>query len=194
MAENKQIPEDWKNIIARLERREGGADDTKPAWTYDDFLAAAKDIFVAKSTDYDDRYIKGLIRLDARTIWTWEVEKKLDRLRSWIKRGELQVKDEGIRNSVDDLFIYTVQYYAYVQRVINFEQDPVLFLRELRNDRQHFFYWYASTHSVEEWLEFLETRGLIKQDELLLKNLIRVYMGSYVSVADWQEAIRKILS
>ncbi|MGP9042124.1 hypothetical protein [Cytobacillus kochii] len=193
MPENK-IPEGWESLINRLEKRGGGADWSKPAESYSNFLATAEKLFIAKDTDYDSRYLRGIIALDARTIWTWEVGKKLDRLRSWIKRGELQVKGEGIRNSVDDLFIYTVQYYAYVQRVINYKHTPASFLENVRKNRASFFEYYASRLTVNEWTEFLEAKGLIGPNELLLKHIIHSYMGERVNVEDWKAAIKSILS
>ncbi|MED3571935.1 hypothetical protein [Cytobacillus praedii] len=192
MKENSVLG-DYENMVARLEKREG-LDSSKPAWSYQYFLEEAQKLFIQKSTDYEDRYLKGLVDLNARTIWTWEVEKKLDRLRSWIKRGELQVKDEGIRNSVDDLFIYTVQYVAYIQEVVNSGIDENVFLSNAKNYRASFFWEYAHKLKPGEWVEFLESKGLIKQEELLLKNIIRSYMGENIETTDWKQAIKAILS
>lgn len=188
-----KTPEGWESLIARIQNREG-ADWTKPPKDYTDFLASAEKLFVQKDTDYDSRFLRGLIVLDARTIWTWEVEKKLDRLRSWIKRGELQVKGEGIRNSVDDLFIYTVQYYAYKKQVDLNERNEDTFLRAVRRDRVTFFRSFANTYNADKWVDFLKMYGLITPDEILLQNIIRSYMGDQVLVEEWQQAIRAILS
>lgn len=193
MVENLKVLADYENIVNRLKNREG-ADWTKPPEDYHDFLYETSNLFLRKDTDYDSRFLRALIDLDAKTIWTWEVEKKLDRLRSWIKRGELQVKGEGIRNSVDDIFIYTVQYTAYVQAVINDGLPGGLFLDEVRAARRHFFTLNAERLKPAEWVEFLEKKGLIEPKEVLLKCLLRVYMGEHLTAADWKEAIRVILS
>jgi hypothetical protein len=187
-----QIPADWQNLINRLEMKKG-ADWTKPADNYPAFVKAAADLFVRKSTDYDDRYIKGLIDLDAKTIWTWEIDKKLDRLRTWIKRGELQVKGEGIRNSVDDLYIYTVQYVVYIQHVINGGEDAYKFFWQFKASRYGFFYQQAAKLTPEEWIEFLVLKGRIQPEELLLQNVVKSYMGGTITIDDWKAAIRQTL-
>lgn len=190
---NNDLLTEWQNMVARLGKGKG-LDTTIPALSYVSFMGHAREVFVQKSTDYEDRYLKGLIQLDARTIWTWEVEKKLDRLRTWIKRGELQVKDEGIRNSVDDLFVYTVQFYAYMFKV---EKDAIkseLFLKYVQNDREHFFWYWAGRFDPFEWVEYLEYYELIKHEEHLLKLVIRSYMGDQITKTEWQQAIRTILA
>lgn len=191
--ENKAILADYENMVKRLEKKLG-ADNTTPAHSFGDFLLAAQGLFVQKSMDYDDRYLRGLIDLNARTIWTWEIDKKLDRLRSWTKRGELQVKGEGIRNSVDDIFIYTVQYVAYIQLVINDRMPAEEFLEAVRVDRKTFFWNFAARLNVDEWIEFLIKKGRINEDELLLQGLLKIYMGDKVTVDQWKEAIKAILS
>ena len=190
---NKEYLADYQNLVNRLEGRKG-ADNTDPAQDYQGFLNAATDLFVQKSTDYNDRYLVGLIELDARTIWAWEIDKKLDRLRTWLKRGELQVKGEGIRNSVDDLFIYTVQYVLYVNDVINHKVPDATFLSNLRENRRRRFGTQAAKLKPAEWVEFLVQKGRIKQDELLLQNLIRSYLGDQIRPEEWQLAIQKILN
>jgi hypothetical protein len=100
----------------------------------------------------------------ARTIWAWEVEKKLDRCRTWIKRGELAVKDEGVRNSVVDLFNYTVQY-----RIFRYagHRNPLTLLS------QRDFFAYASAHAPAEWLDYMQKKeGLIKDNETELRALL----------------------
>lgn len=186
------IPKDWTSIINRLSKKHG-ADDTAPAFTYGAFIHEATNTFVEKSTDYDDRYLRGLIALDARTIWKWEVDKKLDRLRTWLKRGELQVKGEGIRNSVDDLFIYSVQYVAYIQHVVNDGMTDKGFLHMVRADREGFFSYRAARLTPSEWVEFLVNKGLIEEDEAILQLLLQSYMGADIAVEDWQNAIRATL-
>jgi hypothetical protein len=143
---------------------------------WDLFLAEATDVFVAKNTDYDSRFMKALVQYQAergpeaaRTIWAWEVEKKLDRCRTWIKRGELLVQDEGVKNSVQDLFIYTVQFVIFNGEVIA-GRDPFALL----NDRD--FYAAASKFYATDWVEFLVTEKLITPDEYDLRQELLVEM------------------
>lgn len=86
-------------------------DQQKPN-NWDEFVDLAVDVFTRKDTDYESAFMRILLdrQVDGRSIWAWEVKKKLDRLRRWIKRGELQVKGEGVLDSVIDLVNYTVQY------------------------------------------------------------------------------------
>ena len=144
---------------------------------WDTFLAEATEIFVAKNTDYNSRFMKALVHYKAhrgyeaaRTIWAWEVEKKLDRCRTWIKRGELQVKDEGVRNSVIDLFNYTVQYVIF-NEAITYRYDAFANLTE------RYFFNTASKFKAQDWVNFLVTERLLdfsvsvdKQVALLLAN------------------------
>lgn len=164
-----------------------------PPAGYDLYVKAATELFVAKSTDYEHRFLKGLVKHHAHTIWYWEVEKKLYRLRTWFRRGELQVKDEGVRNSVDDLFIYTVQYVAYIQDCINNQLPPDKFLQKWTDYPATCFMSRASQLSPREWVEFLVLRGLIKENELALQNLIVFYMGGLVLAEDWQASIKAML-
>lgn len=102
--------------------------ETKPKapTTWEEFVDMAVDIFDRKNTDYESAFMNILLDkdVDGRSIWAWEVKKKLDRLRRWIKRGELKVKGEGTLDSVLDFTIYTVQYelsgkmdpYSYLNR------------------------------------------------------------------------------
>lgn len=165
-----------------------------PPTGFAEYVAKAAQLFVDKSTDYDHRFLKGLIDHHADTIWRWEVAKKLDRLRTWFKRGELQVKDEGVRNSVDDLFIYTVQYVAYIQGCINDQTPADQFLQKWTENRYPLFMNRATRLSPQEWVEFLVTRHLIDQDELYLQSLIVYYMGGTVTAEEWQESIRTLLN
>lgn len=137
---------------------------------WDSFLSEATAVFVAKNTDYDSRFMRALLQYQeqrgieaARTIWAWEVEKKLDRCRTWIKRGELQVKDEGVRNSVIDLFNYTVQYRIY--------QAAYTSPLELLNERD--FYKMAALLSADSWLHYLaNVEKLIAPEETELYALL----------------------
>lgn len=165
-----------------------------PPKGYYGFLEEVTETFVAKSTDYEHRYLRGLIELHARTIWAWEVDKKLDRLRTWLKRGELQVRNEGVRNSVDDLYVYTVQYVAYIQDIVNEEGDPEVFLWNWTEDRKTLFFNYASSLKPTEWVDFLVQKNRIKPEEKALQQLLRLYMGDNPTKEDWQEAIRSILA
>lgn len=154
------------------------------------FMAEACMIFRQKSTDYEDRFIKALMTMDAHTLWAWEVDKKLDRIRTWLKRGELQVKTEGIRNSVDDLFIYTVQYVAWNSTK---EDERPKFLDRVQHNRSGFLYWHADTFKPKYWVDLLEEDGRIHKDEKLLKLILRQYMGDTIRTDEWQSAIRTML-
>lgn len=164
--------------------------DPKRPIDWHDFMAEACMTFEKKSTDYDDRFIKALMSLDAHTLWAWEVDKKLDRIRTWLKRGELQVKTEGIRNSVDDLFIYTVQYIAWNTTL---ENEKHRFLDRVRQNRSGFLYWHADTFKPKYWIDVLEKDGRIQEDEKLLKLILRQYMGDTIRTDEWQSAIRTML-
>lgn len=140
----------------------------QPPIDYDQFLAICTDIHVTKNHDYDSRFMKGLLQ-HGPAIYFWEAEKKLDRLRTWLERGELKVKGEGINNSVQDLFVYTVQYdistlYVHV--------DDVLRLLTERH-----FYSHAGRYSSYAWLDFWTEKGLVKPHEEHLRRLLLTYMG-----------------
>lgn len=159
------------------------------------YVVQAAQLFVEKSTDYEHRYLRAMAdeEMNARTLWAWEVDKKLDRLRTWLKRGELQVKGEGVRNSVDDLFIYTVQYVAYVDAVLNSEVHPTHFIKVWTEDRYPLFISEATRLKPTEWVEFLVKKGRIGEDELALQTLLRHYLGESVQVEEWQNAIHALL-
>lgn len=180
------IPEGWESLINRMMNKKGAAH----YWEL--FVHEASQIMVKKDTDYDSRFMKGLIEMDARTIWAWEVDKKLDRIRTWIKRGELQVKEEGIRNSVDDLFIYTVQYVAY--RNSKLDLIGLYTLENWKENRLGLFNKYTGGTYIDSWLNFLEEEGRIHLNESLLRLIIRQYMGGEVKREDWKSAIRVLLS
>jgi hypothetical protein len=146
-----------------------------PDW--EGFLAEATDVFVAKNTDYDSRFMRALVAYQAqrgpeaaRTIWAWEVEKKLDRCRTWIQRGELAVKGEGVRNSVIDMFNYTVQY-----RIFRWHMDAGTDPFKDLNERG--FYQTAAMIKPGEWLNYLTyIEGLIAPNESELRQLILTEM------------------
>lgn len=184
-----EISKDYENMFKRLERLNG---KYGPPLNWDAFLRETTDVFVAKDTDYDSRFMRGMIELDARTLWAWEVDKKLDRIRTWLKRGELQVKEEGLNNAVSDLFVYTVQYVFYVDTYINGVREAHS-IEVWQNNRETAFYKQAYNLKPDEWVEFLEMKGRIKPNEIALKNIIRLYMGDKVTVPEWQQAIRALL-
>lgn len=143
---------------------------------WDKFLAEATEVFVAKNTDYDSRFMRALIHYNgrrgyeaARTIWAWEVEKKLDRCRAWIKRGELSVKSEGVRDSVVDLFNYTVQYWIYRNQVARGTKVEAALSRDN----------FVTTAMLgpDYWLRYLYAiEGLLGPDEDQLRDLLREEM------------------
>ncbi|MEC3841527.1 hypothetical protein [Bacillus amyloliquefaciens] len=167
----------------------------KPPADWDLFLAEATDVFVRKDADYDSRFMRGMIDLDAKTLWAWEVDKKLDRIRTWTKRGELQVKGEGVSNSVIDLFNYTVQYFYLTNSYhVSENQNKEEFLKLWQYNREQLFFKVAYNYSIAEWLQFLKTTGRIAADEQLLLLTLRAYMGDRIVIKDYQKAIRSILS
>lgn len=145
--------------------------DTLADWK--NFVEEATDVFVAKNTDYDSRFTRALYHYDnfrgreaARTIWAWEVEKKLDRCRTWIARGQLLVKEEGVRNSVVDLFNYTVQYYIYCTQVAKgWTLDRAL-------SREN-FQAVALEKGPDYWLQYWPHESLISPEEDKLLDLLR---------------------
>jgi hypothetical protein len=159
-------------------RRTKAYDLAKPPIDWDAFLAQATDVFVRKNTDYESAYMKGLLATsDPSFLWSWEVKKKLDRIRTWIERGELLVKGEGVQDAVVDLFVYTVQYTIYLdcKEVPAWKKgvptDPLQCLSE-RN-----FYTVAARKSPRNWIRFLVDRELIGGPEIALQNTILRYMG-----------------
>lgn len=192
MTEINGIPTDWQNLVHRIRNKQGAYNAT-PSFNYATFVAETTKLFVQKDTDYDSRFMRALVDLNAFTIWKWEVDKKLDRLRTWLKRGELQVQGEGIRNSVDDLYIYTVQYVAYIQNVVNMYQPAEDYMDMVRTERVRFFQHHAEKLKPCEWVEFLVSKGLIGEGEQVLQVLLRSYMGDEVPIDDWRRAIREML-
>lgn len=165
-----------------------------PPASYKVFVAEALHTFVAKDTDYDSRFMRGMIALDAWTLWAWEVDKKLDRLRTWLQRGELQVKGEGVENSVQDLFNYTVQYAYYLRyKGTVFEAGTKKYITDWQSFRVPIFNATALQYSAALWVQFLVTEERIRPDEIALQNILRLYMGDNPTALEWQEAIRSIL-
>ncbi|WP_138751100.1 DUF4406 domain-containing protein [Paenibacillus sinopodophylli] len=147
-----------------------------PVRTWSAFLDEAIAVFITKNTDYDSRFMRALVHYNsirgyeaARTIWAWEVEKKLDRCRTWIKRGELTVKGEGVRDSVVDLFNYTVQYHMFrhLTALQVGRRDP-------RDYLDKFSFALHATHiRADDWLYYLEKiEGLIGPNEAQLRDLL----------------------
>lgn len=169
--------------------------DDAPTRGYADYVIQAARLFDDKSTDYNHRFLRAMADENnhAGTLWSWEIDKKLDRLRTWFERGELQVKGEGIRNSVDDLFIYTVQYVAYIDEVVNHEVHPEHFIHVWTEDRVPMFITRATRLTPSEWVEFLVQKGRILPGEYWLETLLRHYLGESVTVEDWQASIHALL-
>lgn len=166
----------------------------EPPASYISFVDKAADTFVEKSTDYDHRFLRALVTHDAATLWAWEIDKKLDRLRTWLRRGELQVKGEGLRNSIDDLFIYTVQYLAYLNDVQHYKVDPGTFLEVWTDERRSVFIEAAKKMQPKDYVGFFISRGRIEPHEAALQEIVRLYLGDDLQTIDWQRAIRALLS
>lgn len=153
---------------------------------YDIFVSKAVDLFIKKDTDYNSRFIRGLITLDARSLWSWEVDKKLDRIRTWIERKELQVKGEGVYDSVIDLFNYTVQFWFYLK---NFEGLSYEYRSEKSNEqfKQKFNLWQTHREDLFRteayrrnpllWVNYLIQEGRVKEKEQELIDILLLYMG-----------------
>lgn len=186
------LPQGWESLFNKLNNK-AGADKTSPAFNYKSFVQHATNVFAAKSADYEDRYLKALVDMNAFTLWKWEVDKKLDRLRTWLKRGELQVQEEGIRNSVDDLYIYTVQYVAYIENCVNYDVPGEVFIKSVQDSRKPVFELYAKRLNPVEWVEFLVRKGLIGEKEIVLQLLIQSYMGYEIQSYEWRAAIKALL-
>lgn len=147
--------------------------------SFEAFVNSTREIFLAKNADYDSRFMRALIEHQgsggSRALWAWEVDKKLDRLRTWLKRGELQVKGEGIQNSVDDLFIYTVQYCIWLQSNTASKDQKSKLLDSLNGES---FKETATIHSAYLWVSFLIDSERIKSDETELQTLVLKHMGA----------------
>lgn len=136
---------------------------------FEEFVEIATQIFVEKNTDYGNRFTRALMKR-GRVIWEWEVEKKLERIRSWITRGELLVKDEGVSNSVHDLFNYTIIHRMYLAS-ITFNMDP---LKTLSAEN---FGALAGGYKPQVLIKYLQDNDLIERQEVELKQIITKYMS-----------------
>jgi len=139
-----------------------------PPENWEEFLEIQTEEFIRKDTDYRHKYTRGLLK-HGKIIWEWEVEKKLDRIRTWIDRGELTVKGEGLNNAVGDLFNYTVLYEMYKDAE---DREEAL---EMLNKAT--FKWYANAFEPAEWVDMLVKAGLIDPDETMVKGVIFKFMG-----------------
>lgn len=139
--------------------------------SFDDFLNYAVDIHVQRNTDYDSRYMKALIS-EGLFIWKWEVDKKLDRIRTWNKRGELKSKGDGIINAVVDAFNYTVQAYIRLNSIALFStNDPMSCL----NERD--YYSVAAVFRPYYFIDYLIANKMLRADEVEVRDTIAKYMG-----------------
>jgi hypothetical protein len=138
-------------------------------------MGEALALFTAKNADYDSMFMKALIKFGedrgyeaARTIWAWEVEKKLNRCRTWMQRGDLQVKTEGVMDSVIDLFIYSVQYQIYRESK-EYNRDPLAWLNPTN-------FGHMARRGPDYWIDYLVIQGLIQKNERDLQALLREQM------------------
>lgn len=153
----------------------------KPPVNYDYFVSQQTMEHERKNHDYQSRFMRGLLE-HGRGVWDWEVDKKLDRIRTWIERSELWVKSEGIHNSVGDLFNYTVQFAIYLD-CRKSGADPLTQLSA--SD----FYKRAVSLSPAAWVDFLISEGRIQLEEKALQNIIRYYMGDEIGRDTWLESV-----
>lgn len=151
----------------------------KPPKDYQSFIEQQAQIHVEKDTDYGSRFMKGLIE-HGRPIWVWEVEKKLDRVRTWLDRGTLEVKGEGVTNAVGDLFNYTVQYSIwFICTRTGHKENPLDCLS--KED----FKKAALSNMPAQWVALLVSEGLVSNKEKALQNILRLYMGDNPKAGDW---------
>ncbi|WP_237714796.1 MULTISPECIES: hypothetical protein [Pelosinus] len=141
----------------------------KPPLDWDDFLARQCDTDKAKGHDYNFSFMSALVKWGP-TIWEWESTKKLNRIRTWITKGELRVKGDGIVNAVGDLFNYTVMYHAWIEATA-LHKDP------LKADNPANFYRVASLYKPADWIRHLEDDDLIGAAEHQLKQVIYTFMA-----------------
>lgn len=181
----ESFKKDYAGMMERIAKEEQHQE--RPPHDYDLFVNMATDIMMRKDTDYGSRFMRGLDE-HGGGIWGWEVAKKLDRIRTWIERGQLEVKGEGITNSVVDLFVYTVQYYYH------YSHPFPNTLEKWAREKEALFYSVARCYEPSTWVNYLVEQGLIKDDEVILQNILRLYMGDEVGVTDWKEAIKQILT
>ena len=143
--------------------------EDRPPLDWNDFLARQCDTDKAKGHDYDYAYMTALTNLGP-VVWKWEVTKKLNRIRTWLKKGELRVKGEGLVNAVGDLFNYTVMYTAWIEATA-LHKDP----RAADNPAN--FYRVASMYSPADWVRHIEDEDLIYPDEHQLKQIMYTFMA-----------------
>jgi hypothetical protein len=142
--------------------------------TWEEFVDLAVAIHVVKDTDYNHAFMDMLLedRAHGHSIWYWEVKKKLDRLRRWIKRGQLLVKGEGVLDSVIDLCNYTVQYN------ISNRLNPYDYLTE-DAFRSHYNY-LGPIYILRDIVTNCAGKALLDEDSAIdnqVLSLIRLYMG-----------------
>lgn len=185
MTEQQLTLPGFEDVAGRLTQLHGLS---RPYDSYNAFVEEATKTFVQKNTDYDSRFMRALVNNEqegARAIWEWEVSKKLDRLRTWIKRGELLVQGEGIENSVQDLYVYTVQFSMYEAAPVWLKAADIIDM--LTEDK---FRAWTATRDPYMWAQFLRHRHLIGPEEELLRLLLIWLMGGQVPPEIWIEAIK----
>jgi len=141
----------------------------RPPIDWDAFLAQQTEINTQKEHDYDKAFTKGLVQF-GRSVWDWEAHKKLNRIRTWITKGELRVKGDGIVNAVGDLFNYTVLYHTWLEATA-LHKDP------LRADNVTNFYRIASMYTPKEWVHHLIDEELIAEAEHDLQGIVFTFMA-----------------
>lgn len=143
--------------------------ETEPPKSYDEFLNRQCQTDKEKGHDYDYAYMNALFDYGA-TIWKWEVTKKLNRIRTWLKKGELKVKGEGVVNAVGDLFNYTVMYQNFLKATAA-NEDPCLY------DNPETFLATARIRSPKNWVTILILSDLIVATEKEVIDCLLTYMG-----------------
>lgn len=141
----------------------------EPPIDYDDFLARQCQTDREKGHDYGNSYMAALVKFGP-VIWKWEATKKINRIRTWLAKGILVVRGEGVVNAVGDLFNYTVMYRNYQEALLG-QKDPV----QLDNPRD--FYRMATTYSPSDWVDLLVDEGLITPEERDLQRYIFAYIA-----------------
>lgn len=167
--------------FAELETRVMASIMNQPPENWSAFLQLAVQTHVEKNTDYDSRFMRALAESihfnEATAIWAWEVDKKLDRIRTWLQRGELLVKGEGLVNAVVDLFNYTVQYCIWSEHD---DSGNMEYLREELSEPR--FHAHAAYYTPVLWTEFLEREARIREGEAALSQILQIFMGYWAYV------------
>lgn len=139
------------------------------------FVDMAVAVHDAKDADYEHAYMNMLLdpTTNGRSIWAWEVKKKLDRLRRWINRGQLSVKGESALDSVIDLSNYTLQYD------LSSLQKPYEYLTHDAFMGQYMFkgMQYIIKYLVYESYTGIKLLDLNDDVDKRVLDLIRNYMG-----------------